>query len=277
MQITDIQGTVELHNGVNMPYFGLGTWRSENGPEVIRAVQWAIEAGYRHIDTAAVYQNEQGVGKGVKESGLNRSDVFITSKVWNGDQGYENTLRACETSLGKLDTDHLDLYLVHWPVKGKYKETWRAMEKLYRDGKVRAIGVSNFLQHHLEDLLASADIVPMVNQMECHPRLVQQDLIDFCHDRNIRYEAWSPIMKGGVNEIDLLQEIAYKYGKSPVQVTLRWNLQKGIVTIPKTVRKERLIENSNIFDFELTQEETASIDALDRGIRIGPDPDRFDF
>jgi diketogulonate reductase-like aldo/keto reductase len=277
MNITDIKGTFELHNGVHIPYFGLGTWKSDEGPEVINSVQWAIEAGYRHIDTAAIYMNEAGVGKGVKSCGLDRSELFLTSKVWNGDQGYESTLKACETSLRKLDTAYLDLYLVHWPVAGKYRDTWRAMEKLYRDGKVRAIGVSNFMQHHLEDLLDHAGIAPMVNQMECHPRLVQQNLIDFCHERNIRYEAWSPIMKGGVNDIDLLHEIGNRYGKTPVQVTLRWNLQKGIDTIPKTVRKERLIQNANIFDFSLTAEEIRLIDALDRGIRIGPDPDHFDF
>jgi diketogulonate reductase-like aldo/keto reductase len=277
MKITDINGKVTLSNGVEMPYLGLGTWKSNEGPEVIEAVKWAIETGYRHIDTAAVYMNEKGVGEGIRQSGIVRSEVFVTSKVWNGDQGYESTLKACKKSLNKLGLDQLDLYLVHWPVKGKYKETWRAMEKIYKEGLARAIGVSNFMQHHLEDLLSDVEIVPMVNQMECHPRLVQQDLIDFCHARNIRYEAWSPIMKGGVNDIDLLKQIGKKYGKSPVQVTLRWNLQKGIVTIPKSTNRDRIRQNADIFDFELSNDEVTQFDGLHANYRIGPDPDNFDF
>lgn len=277
MQITDSKGTIKISKGVYMPYLGLGTWRSREGQEVIQAVQWAIEAGYRHLDTAAVYQNEKGVGLGIKQSGIQREKVFVTSKVWNDDQGYESTLAACQKSLSKLGLDQLDLYLVHWPVKGKYKDTWKAMEKIYRDGLARAIGVSNFLQHHLEDLMKEAAIQPMVNQMECHPRLVQQPLIDFCQTHDIIYEAWSPLMKGGVNDIPLLQEIGNKYEKSPVQVTLRWNLQKGIVTIPKSTNKERIIHNAQIFDFELSKEEITQIDSLDKHQRIGPDPDTFDF
>jgi diketogulonate reductase-like aldo/keto reductase len=277
MQIQDIKGSVELSNAVLMPYLGLGTWQSQEGEEVIQSVKWAIEAGYRHIDTAAVYGNETGVGMGIEQSGINREDIFVTSKVWNGDQGYESTLAACQKSLQKLGMDRLDLYLVHWPVRGKYKETWKAMEKIYKDGLARAIGVSNFMQPHLEDLLKDAEINPMVNQMECHPRLVQQSLIDFCQAKDIRYEAWSPIMKGKVNDIPLLHEIGKKYGKSPVQVTLRWNLQKGIVTIPKSTNKDRILHNADLFDFELSKEDIAQIDGLDKQQRIGPDPNNFNF
>jgi diketogulonate reductase-like aldo/keto reductase len=276
-RITDLKGTFELHNGIKMPYFGLGVYLSEDGQEVINAVKWAIEAGYRHIDTAAIYNNEKGVGEGIKQSGINREAIFVVSKVWNADQGYENTLKAFNDSLERLDLDYLDLYLIHWPVKGKYKDTWRALEHLYRQKKVRAIGVSNFLKHHLEDLLLSVDIVPMVNQMEFHPYLVQQDLIDYCNAHQIQYEAWSPMMKGNIFSLDSIKEMGEKYGKSTAQVVLRWDLQKGVVTIPKSVQKERIIANSDIFDFELSKEDMAYLDGLEKSKRFGPDPDTFDF
>ncbi|MAU26742.1 MAG: aldo/keto reductase [Muricauda sp.] len=276
-EITDLQGTFALHNGVEMPYFGLGVYLSEDGQEVINAVKWALEAGYRHIDTASVYNNEEGVGKGIRESGAQRKEVFLVSKVWNSDQGYDSTLKAFDDSLDRLQVDYLDLYLVHWPVNGKYKDTWRALEKLYRDGRVRAIGVSNFLQHHLEDLLQSAEIVPMVNQMEFHPYLVQQDLIDFCNKNTIQYEAWSPLMQGHIFEMEEFKQLAEKYGKTIAQIVLRWDLQKGVVTIPKSSKKERIIANADIFDFELSDEDVKLLDGLDRGKRFGPDPDNFDF
>ena len=276
-EITDLQGTFTLHNGVEMPYFGLGVYLSEDGQEVINAVKWALEAGYRHIDTASVYNNEEGVGKGIRESGAQRKEVFLVSKVWNSDQGYDSTLKAFDDSLDRLQVDYLDLYLVHWPVNGKYKDTWRALEKLYRDGRVRAIGVSNFLQHHLEDLLQSAEIVPMVNQMEFHPYLVQQDLIDFCNKNTIQYEAWSPLMQGHIFEMEEFKQLAEKYGKTIAQIVLRWDLQKGVVTIPKSSKKERIIANADIFDFELSDEDVKLLDGLDRGKRFGPDPDNFDF
>ncbi len=276
-RITDLKGTFELHNGIKMPYFGLGVYLSEDGQEVINAVKWAIEAGYRHIDTAAIYDNEKGVGEGIKQSGINREDIFVVSKVWNADQGYESTLKAFNESLERLDLEYLDLYLIHWPVKGKYKDTWRALEHLYRQKKVRAIGVSNFLKHHLEDLLLSVEIVPMVNQMEFHPYLVQQDLIDYCNDHQIQYEAWSPLMQGHIFNLDSIKEMGEKYGKSPAQVVLRWDLQKGVVTIPKSVKKERIIANADIFDFELSKADMAYLDGLEKSKRFGPDPDTFDF
>lgn len=275
--ITDLQGTFRLHNGVEMPYFGLGVYEANEGEMVQNAVGWALEAGYRHIDTASAYGNEAGVGKAIRNSGLARDSVFVTSKVWNTDQGYESTLAAFDRSLGRLGLDYLDLYLVHWPVAGKYKETWRALEKLYSDGRIRAIGVSNFLRHHLQDLLQSAGIVPMVNQMEFHPWLVQQDLLEYCRDKDIQYEAWSPLMKGAVAQVPDLRDLALKYGKTEAQIVLRWDLQKGVVTIPKSANKGRIEANAAIFDFELAPEDMARLDSLERRHRFGPDPDHFDF
>lgn len=260
-----------------MPYFGLGVYLSEEGNEVVNAVKWALEAGYRHIDTAAIYKNEEGVGQAIRESPVLRKDIFLVSKVWNSDQGFDSTLRAFEASLERLGTDYLDLYLVHWPVTGKYVDTWRALEQLYKEGRIRAIGVSNFLRHHLEDLLQSTEVVPMVNQMEFHPFLVQQELLDFCRRKKIQYEAWSPLMQGNIFDLPALKELATKYERTIAQVVLRWDLQKGVVTIPKSSRKERIISNSRIFDFKLSEADMKLLDALDKGLRYGPDPDTFDF
>ena len=274
---TDIQGTFTLHNGVEMPYLGLGVYLSKDGQEVSNAVKWALEAGYRHVDTASIYENETGVGEGLKASDVPREDVFLVSKVWNSDQGYDTTLRAFEASLQRLDTEYLDLYLIHWPVAGKYKETWKALERLYADKRIRAIGVSNFMQHHLQDLLDGADVVPMVNQMEFHPYLVQQSLLDFCKANRIQYEAWSPLMQGHIFKDPAFQELATKYGRTIAQIVLRWNLQKGVVTIPKSSKKERILANADLFDFEISQEDMHHLDAMDQGKRFGPDPDNFDF
>ncbi|MCW3466779.1 aldo/keto reductase [Chitinophaga nivalis] len=277
MNITDIKGTVQLANGVQMPYFGLGVYKTNDGQEVIDSVRYALDAGYRHIDTAAIYKNEEGVGTAVANHAIDRKDIFLTSKVWNADQGYDSTLKAFETSVNKLQTDYLDLYLIHWPVKGKYKETWRALEQLYADGRVKAIGVSNFLQHHLEDLLPSVKVTPMVNQLEFHPRLVQQPLLDFCKKHGIQYEAWSPLMQGKIFDIPELQALAEKYGVTVAQLVLRWNLQKDVVTIPKSIQEKRIISNADVFNFSIEVADVAKIDALDRGERVGPDPDTFDF
>ncbi len=275
--ITDIKGSFTLHNGVKMPYFGLGVYLSKDGSEVINAVKWALQSGYRHIDTAAIYNNEEGVGEGMKASGIPREDIFLVSKVWNSEQGYDSTIKAFETSLQKLNTEYLDLYLIHWPVNGKYKETWRALEDLYRQKRIRAIGVSNFLQHHLEDLLKEVSIVPMVNQMEFHPYLVQQELLDFCRSKNIQYEAWSPLMQGNVFKMDVFKEMAEKYKKTIAQIVLRWDLQKGVVTIPKSSKKQRIIDNAAIFDFSISKEDMVVLEGLDKRKRFGPDPDTFDF
>ena len=277
LKISNIRGTVDLKNGVPMPYFGLGVFQVHDGEEVIQAVKHALSAGYRHIDTASLYGNERSVGRAVAESGIPRKDIFVTSKVWNSDQGYDSALHAYDTSLKLLGFDYLDLYLVHWPVKGKYIETWKALERIYADGRVRAIGVSSFLQHHLEDLLSHCKTIPMVNQMEFHPRLVQQKLMDYCSSHKIQYEAWSPLMQGKIFSIKELQVLGSKYGKDVAQIVLRWNLQKSVVTIPKSAHNERIISNAQIFDFEITEEDMLAIDRLDLDQRVGADPDNFNF
>lgn len=275
--VKSIQDTTTLHNGVKMPWVGLGVYKAEEGEEVIRAVKAAISAGYRSIDTASLYQNEEGVGKAIKECGVPREELFITTKVWNTDQGYDSTLTAFEESRKKLDLDYVDLYLVHWPVKEKYKETWRALEKLYKDGKVKAIGVSNFQIHHLEDIMADCEIKPMVNQVECHPQLSQKELLAFCKENDIQLEAWRPLLKGEILNDPVLTKIAEQHQKSVAQVTLRWHLQNGIVVIPKSVNENRIKENGDLFDFELSPDEMRQIDALNINKRNGQDPDNFKF
>jgi len=260
-----------------MPWLGLGVLYMSEGGEVENAVRWALEVGYRHIDTASIYGNEAGVGRGVKLSRVPREDIFVTGKVWNRDQGYDQTLAAFEASLERLDTDYVDLYLVHWPVAGLYKDTWRALETLYESGKVRAIGVSNFLVHHLQDLLQDARIRPMVNQVEFHPYLQQPDLQKFCRLNQIQLEAWRPLMKGKVLQIPELVELGKKYGKNPVQITLRWMIQRGIVAIPKSAQQQHIRSNADIFDFKIDEEDMVLIDSLDRGERLGQDPDNFHF
>ncbi|WP_319268555.1 aldo/keto reductase [uncultured Draconibacterium sp.] len=277
MEKLNIKSTVELANGVQMPRIGLGVFQSADGNEVINAIKYAVEAGYGLIDTAAIYNNEAGVGEAIKSLAIPREQLFITSKVWNSDQGYESTLKAFDVSMEKLGLDVLDMYLIHWPVKGKYNETWRAMEKLYANGKVRAIGVSNFLQHQLEDLISNANIVPMLNQVEYHPYLTQPGLANYCKQNKILLQAWAPLMQGKIFEVDEIKLLAEKHGKSPAHIVIRWNLQKGILTIPKSVKKHRIEDNVNVFDFELTEEDMAIIDNLNRSERLGPDPDNFDF
>ncbi|EXX85501.1 glyoxal reductase [Paenibacillus darwinianus] len=276
IQIGSISDKIKLNNGVEIPWFGLGVWQTKEGQEVERAVEAALKTGYRLIDTAAAYGNEEGVGRALKASGVARNEVFVTTKVWNSNQGYDSTLRAFEDSRRKLGLDVVDLYLVHWPVAGKYKETYRALEKLYKDGLVRAIGVSNFQVHHLEDLLHSSEVVPAVNQVECHPLLNQRELRAFCDRANIKLQAWSPLMQGNL-DVTVLNELAEKYFKTPAQIILRWDLQHGLLTIPKSVNPARIEENAALFDFELTEAEMASIDKLDRHHRFGPDPDNFNF
>ena len=272
MKITNITGTFTLNNGVEMPYFGLGTFQSDEGPEVINAIQYALDAGYRLIDTASFYQNEIGVGKALKAYGIERERVFVTTKVWNDQQGFEQTQKAYDESLKRLDMDYVDLYLIHWPVTGKFKETWKALEKIYKEGRVKAIGISNFLEIHLDQLLPDVEIMPMVNQMEFHPYLIQQSLLDKCNANKIQYQAWSPIMQGRFFEIPLLKQIGRKYRKNQVQVVLRWDLQRGVATIPKSVSQARIDANAEIFDFELSNFDMAAINALDCDHRFGYDP-----
>lgn len=271
----DLSSCTVLNNGVKMPWFGLGVYKSEEGAEVENAVNTALKHGYRSIDTAAFYQNEAGVGKAIKESGIPREEIFVTTKVWNDMQGYENTLASFEESRKKLDLEYIDLFLIHWPVKGKFKDTWRALEKLYHEGKVRAIGVCNFKVHHLEDLLSSCEVKPVINQVEYHPRLTQKDVLQFCKENDIQLEAWAPLMRGKILDHPVITELAEKYGKTPAQIVLRWDLEHEVVTIPKSVKEHRIIENADVFDFSLTSEEVEKIDHLNKDERTGPDPDTF--
>ncbi|MGO4529239.1 aldo/keto reductase [Paenibacillus sp. 2TAF8] len=263
-----------LNNGVTMPWLGIGTYKAK-GKEVQQAVETALEVGYRSIDTASVYGNEEEVGQAIASSGVARNELFVTTKLWNDDQGYDSTLRAFEASQKKLGLNVIDLYLIHWPGRDQYKETWRAFERLYTEGSVRAIGVSNFQVHHLRDLIDEGGTVPAVNQVELHPGLIQQELQDFCGAQGIQLEAWSPIMKGKLNQDSTLKGLAQKYGKTPAQIILRWDIQNQIVTIPKSVTPERIRENADIFDFELTPDELRQIDALDADKRTGPHPDQL--
>lgn len=274
---------VTLANGTKMPRLGLGTWRSSEGGELERAVRWALGLGYRHIDTAMIYGNEEGVGQAIRDSGIPREEIFVTTKLWNDDlrKGADACRAAFDASLRRLRMDYVDLYLVHWPVRGgKWQDAWRVLEEIYDGGRgrARAIGVSNFLVHHLEELRTFESVTPMVNQVEFHPRLVQQELLDYCAMRRIQHEAWSPLMQGKeLFENATLRRIAGRHGRSVAQVVLRWDVQKGTVTIPKSVTRERIAENGAIFDFALSEEEVREIDALDEDRRVGSHPDTFTF
>ncbi|MGE7690926.1 aldo/keto reductase [Lysinibacillus sp. NPDC097214] len=278
--INHLQDTITLNNGLQMPGMGLGVFQVENDATA-EMVKNAIVVGYRSIDTAAIYGNEAGVGEGIKQAltatDLKREDLFITSKVWNDGLSYEETIAAYEDSLEKLGLDYLDLYLIHWPGKNKFAEAWRALEDLYEQGKIKAIGVCNFHVSHLQDLLKTARITPVINQVEFHPRLQQAELRSFCEEHNIQMEAWAPLMQGGLLNHETISTIAEKYGKSNAQVILRWDIQNGIITIPKSVRKERMIQNADIFDFTLTDEEMAIINDMNLDQRVGPNPNDFDF
>ncbi|MFT4203230.1 MAG: aldo/keto reductase [Chitinophagaceae bacterium] len=275
MDITDITGKVILNNGTQMPYLGLGVYKTKDGREVVQAVHDALDIGYRHIDTAAFYKNEEGVGDAIKTFGIPRSEIFITTKVWIDDMGTEKTLNAFETSLNKLQTDYIDLYLIHWPVPQLLIETWKVLEGLYQKGKVKAIGVCNCLEHQITEVMDQSSIKPMVLQNEFHPRLVQPTLLSFCKERNIQPEAWSPLMRGKVLGNDIILDLSKKYQKSPAQIVLRWDLQHGVITIPKSTHKERIAENADIFDFELSPDDMARIDGLDTEERTGAHPDHF--
>ncbi|MGC1955759.1 MAG: aldo/keto reductase [Gammaproteobacteria bacterium] len=264
-----------LSNGVKMPWLGLGVFRVADGPEVEQVVQWALDAGYRSVDTAAVYGNEAGLGRAIRTSDVPREEIFVTTKVWNTDQGYERTLRAFNSSLKHLGMDYLDLYLIHWPVKDTTRDTWRALEKLYRDGRVRAIGVSNFQAHHLRALMEDTEIVPMVNQVEFHPYLCQLSLREFCARHAIQVQGWGTLLQGKIFDVPEVISLAGKYGKTPAQVVLRWTVQHGVLAIAKSSHRDRIQANANIFDFVLACADMAQLDALDRDLRLGPDPDGF--
>ena len=275
--ISNIGETITLHNGVKMPQLGFGVFKVKNGNETVESVKKAIEVGYRAIDTAAIYENEEGVGQAIRECGVPREELFITSKVWNTEQGYETTLKAFEDSLNRLGLEYLDLYLIHWPGKDKYLETWRALEKLYKDGKVKSIGVSNFHVDHLENLLANSEVKPVVNQIELHPLLTQVEIRDYCAKHEIKVESWSPLGRGNLLEEPTINHIAKKHGKSSAQVLIRWHLQHDLVVIPKSITPSRIKENAQVFDFSLSLNEMNQIDVLNKNERFGSNPDELLF
>lgn len=275
--IHSLESSIVLNNGVTMPGFGLGVWKVPDGEPVIHSVRSALEAGYRLIDTAMIYGNERGVGQALRQSAGLTDELFLTTKVWNADQGYDSTLRAFDASCDRLGVETIDLYLIHWPVFGKYKETWKAMEKLYNEGRVRAIGVCNFQPHHLDDLLQSADIVPVVNQVELHPLLTQIPLRTYCDARNIRVEAYSPLGSGGVLDLPPILTLAEKYQKTAAQIILRWDIQNNITPIPRSVQEAHIRSNADVFDFQLSEEDMEKIESLNEGKRFCADPDHFNF
>lgn len=273
-----LSASATLNSGHPMPWLGFGVWQIQGDAETERVVRTAIDTGYRHIDTARIYQNESGVGRAVRACGVPREQLFVTTKVWTEDIRAGRVKEAFERSLGLLGLDYVDLYLAHWAIPGKVVSTWKAMESLLAGGRVRAIGVSNHLRPHLDELLAAADVVPAVNQIEFHPYLQSKPLVAFCHEKGIQPEAWSPLMVGGAVLRDpTLVEIARRHGKTVAQVILRWDVQSGVVTIPKSVHADRIAENAAIFDFALSDAEMNAIAALERNERNGPDPMHVGF
>ncbi|MCL1600651.1 MAG: aldo/keto reductase [Actinomycetia bacterium] len=266
-----------LHGIVDMPMLGLGVFKTQDGHQVREAVTWALEQGYRLIDTAAIYQNERGVGEAIEISGIPRDEIFVTTKLWNTEQGYDTSLAALSESLERLGMDHVDLYLIHWPVPDKTEDTWKAMEHLHSEGLARAIGISNFEPHHLDQLMANASVAPAVNQVELHPHLQQTDIRAANAVVGCLTQSWSPLKQGQVLSDETLLSIASELNVSPAQVAIRWQLQSDIAVIPKSVAKHRIRENREVFGFALTDDHMASIAALDVGDRVGPHPDHRDF
>ena len=261
--INNLNDSVLLNNGLKMPWLGFGVFKVKDGQEVEKAVSSALEVGYRSIDTAAFYKNERGVGKAIRESGIPREDIFLTTKLWNEDQREKRIMAAFEDSLMNLGTECVDLYLIHWPVKGCYQDTWQVMEEIYQSGRAKAIGVSNFLIHQLEDILSDGQIVPAVNQIEFHPFLLQPELLKFCQEHKIQVEAWSPLMQGQIITEPTVLKLAEKYNKTTAQIVLRWDLQHEVITIPKSIHSDRIAANAQIFDFKLSEEDMDVLDALD--------------
>jgi len=268
----NIQSTVKLNNDVRMPILGLGVYQSPPGRVTRNAVNFALRIGYRHVDTARIYGNEADVGEAVRESGVPREDLFVTTKLWNSDQGYDSTLRAFEGSLKRLGLDYLDLYLVHFPVPDVRKESWRAMEALLKKGRCRAIGVSNFTIRHLEELIEESHVIPFVNQIEFHPFLYQKELLKYCQRKGIQVEAYSPLARGERLKHPRIISLATKYSKTPAQLMIRWGIQRGLVVIPKSTREERIRENSQVFDFDISDDDMRSLDSLNEDLRLNWDP-----
>lgn len=266
----------KLSNGVNMPSIGFGTYKLGEEQDVIDRVKLALKIGYRQIDTASFYGNEEGVGKGIAQSGVDRKDIFLVTKLWNDDHGYEETINAFNKSIKKLGVDYLDLYLIHWPNKLN-SETWRAFEDLYKEGKVRAIGVCNFKIGHLDELKKIAKIMPMVNQIEIHPCKTQKDIIEYCTENNIQVVAWGPIMRGKIFSLPLMLDLAEKHNKSIAQITLRWHIQNGVIPIPKSSNEERIKANIDIFDFNLSNEDMKKIDSLNSNEDVSGVPDNTTY
>jgi methylglyoxal/glyoxal reductase len=266
IMLLTLKSSAKLNNGVEIPYLGLGVYQSPPGEITLRAVRYALKIGYRQIDTAELYGNEKDVGRALRESGIRREDVFITTKVWNSHQGYDSTLYACEGSLGRLGLSYVDLYLIHWPVQGLGDETWRAMIKLLRQGKARAIGVSNYSIRELNELLEKSDIVPAVNQVEFHPFLYQEDLLRFCKNNNIQLEAYSPLTRGKRLNHPKILELAKKYNKTPAQVLICWSLQHNVIVILKSIHEARIKENSQVFDFQLEPKDMKLLDSLNENL-----------
>ena len=267
--------TITLNNGVKIPQLGLGIYDPQPNHDIRQAVGWALELGYRLLDTATIYQNEREVGDAMRNSGLHRSEIFLTTKVWNDDQGYDNTLRAFDSSLKKLQTDYVDLYLVHWPIKEHRIETWKALEQIYKEGKARAIGVSNYYIPHLEELWPHATITPAVNQFELSPYCYLPEQLAYCKQHNIQVEGYAPVVRGQKANDSRLMQIAKKYDKTTYQVLIRWSLQQGVITIPKSVTYSRLAENIDVFDFEISTDDMAYMNTWHDDTRVAWNPMDF--
>lgn len=272
----DINHKLEMNNGIEIPQFGLGVYLTKSGTECVNAVTWALEAGYRHIDTAKIYGNEREVGEAVRQSGIKRDELFITTKLWNDDHGYESALKAFDKSLKTLDTDYIDLYLIHWPVKDKRKDSWKALEKIYESGYCKSIGVSNYMISHLNELFSYANIIPVINQVEFSPYNYQKELLEFCIKNKIILEAYSPLTRMKKHDDPKVLSIAKKHNKTVAQVLIRWAIEQEIVVIPKSAHKERIIENANVSDFELDEFDMKILDNLDEGFRVSWDPTKTD-
>lgn len=277
MKITNIKDYTVLNNGIKMPWLGFGVYKINDNDDTALAVITALEMGYRSIDTASFYGNEKGVGMAIKESGIPREELFLTTKIWTDDMRAGRTMASFEESLERLQTSYVDMYMIHWPAKDYYLKTWEVMKEILQSGRAKAIGVSNCMEFHLEDIIQNCSIVPQVNQLEFHPNLMQPKLLKYCQLHNIQMQASSPLMRGLIMNDATILKLAQKHNKTAAQIVLRWDLQHGVVTIPKSVTKNRIQENSQIFDFELSQEDMKRIDFLDVGKRVGSDPNNFKY